>query len=158
MFDKKPAKGAAHQIVSLIGKGTKVEGNIIFSGCLRVDGEISGKVIADSIPSTLILSEHGVINGHVDVTYLIANGSINGPVRVVEFLELQPKARVSGDVEYGMIEIQQGAVIEGRLLNQKADSPGKPELKMLKSEGSPQKPEDKARKELTEDQARLELA
>jgi cytoskeletal protein CcmA (bactofilin family) len=148
MFGTKPAKGASNQIASLIGKGTKVEGNIIFSGCLRVDGEISGKVIAESTPSTLILSEHGVINGHVDVTYLNANGSINGPVRVTEFLELQPKARVSGDVEYGTIEIQQGAVIEGRLLNQKADSLKKPEHKAQKPEGKEPKPEDRERLEL----------
>lgn len=152
MFDKKSTKGAATQIDSLIGKGAKIEGNIYFSGGLRVDGEICGKVIAESAPSTLVLSEHGVINGHVDVTYLIANGSINGPVRAVEFLELQPKARVSGDVEYGMIEIQQGAVIEGRLLNQKADSLKKPELKALKPEGkaqnNPPKPEDRDRLEL----------
>ncbi|MDR0736276.1 MAG: polymer-forming cytoskeletal protein [Zoogloeaceae bacterium] len=116
MFNKKPAAGAATQIDSLIGKGTKVEGNVFFSGGLRVDGEICGKVIGETSPATLVLSEHGVVNGHVEVTYLVANGSINGPVRATEFLELQPKGRIEGDVEYCMIEIQQGAVIEGRLL------------------------------------------
>ncbi|MDR3054087.1 MAG: polymer-forming cytoskeletal protein [Zoogloeaceae bacterium] len=144
MFAKKNTKGAATQIDSLIGKGTKIEGNIFFSGGLRVDGEICGKVIAESAPSTLMLSEHGVINGHVEVTYLVVNGSINGPVRAAEFLELQSKARVAGDVEYGMIEIQQGAVIEGRLLNQKADNlktseDGARKLEVVKG----QKPEDK---------------
>jgi cytoskeletal protein CcmA (bactofilin family) len=135
MFTRKKTKGAATQIDSLIGKGTKIEGNIIFSGGLRVDGEICGKVIAES-PSTLVLSEHGVINGHVNVTYLIANGRINGPVRATEFLELQPKARVAGDVEYGMIEIQQGAIIEGRLLNQKIDDKEQQRLECAREETS----------------------
>ncbi|MDR1890526.1 MAG: polymer-forming cytoskeletal protein [Zoogloeaceae bacterium] len=147
MFAKKNPKGAATQIDSLIGKGTKIEGNIFFSGGLRVDGEICGKVIAESAPSTLMLSEHGVINGHVDVTYLIANGSISGPVRAAEFLELQPKARVTGDVEYGMIEIQQGAVIEGRLLNQKVDGSNARQTahNEQKAEAGKQKPEDRDR-------------
>jgi cytoskeletal protein CcmA (bactofilin family) len=131
MFSKKTTTGAAAQIDSLIGKGTRIEGNIFFSGGLRVDGEICGKVIAETAPSTLVLSEHGVVNGHVDVTYLISNGSVNGPVRATEFLELQPKARIAGDVEYGAIEIQQGAVIEGHLLRlvvaNAADKREKPE-------------------------------
>ncbi|MDR1349449.1 MAG: polymer-forming cytoskeletal protein [Zoogloeaceae bacterium] len=144
MFNKKTTTGAAAQIDSLIGKGAKIEGNIFFSGGLRVDGEICGKVIAETSPSTLVLSEHGVINGHVEVTYLVANGSVNGPVRATEFLELQPKARIEGDVEYGMIEIQQGAVIEGRLLRLASESTGN--KKRDKAE-KPEKP-DEAQKSL----------
>jgi len=116
MFAKKNNTGAAAQIDSLIGQGTKVEGNISFSGGLRVDGEVCGKVIAQTSQATLMLSEQGVINGHVEVSHLIVNGTINGPVRATEFLELHPKARITGDVEYGIIEIQQGALIEGHLL------------------------------------------
>jgi cytoskeletal protein CcmA (bactofilin family) len=117
MFGKKTATGAATQIDSLIGKGTKVEGDVFFSGGLRVDGEIHGKAIGETAPSTLVLSEYGVVNGRVEVTYLVANGRINGPVRATEFLEVQPKGSITGDVEYGMIEIQQGATIDGSLLH-----------------------------------------
>ena len=140
MFNKKTATGAATQIDSLIGKGARIEGNVFFSGGLRVDGEICGKVIAESAPSTLVLSEHGVINGHVEVTYLVANGNIKGPVRAREFLELQPKGRIEGDVEYGMIEIQQGAVIEGRLLRLSAESADRREK--TKKPEKPEKPDE----------------
>jgi cytoskeletal protein CcmA (bactofilin family) len=139
MFNKKTTTGAAAQIDSLIGKGAKIEGNVFFSGGLRVDGEICGKVIAGTSPSTLVLSEHGVVNGHVEATYLLINGSINGPVRATEFIELQPKARIEGDVEYGTIEIQQGAVIEGHLLRLTPESAGN--KKQDKPEGSGKKPE-----------------
>jgi cytoskeletal protein CcmA (bactofilin family) len=116
MFSKKNATTVARQIDSLIGKGTRIEGDVYFTGGLRVDGEIRGQVIAESSPATLMLSEHGRITGQVNVSHLIVNGSVNGPVRASEFLEMQPSARISGDVEYAMIEIQQGAVIEGRML------------------------------------------
>jgi len=84
---------------------------------VRVDGEILGRVTAEpGASSTLVLSEHARIEGEVTVGHLIVNGTINGPVHATEFLEMQPKARISGDVTYAMIEIQQGAVVEGRLL------------------------------------------
>lgn len=127
MFAKKNgAAAAAKQIDSLIGKGTRVEGNIHFSGGLRVDGEIVGQVTAEPGASTLVLSEHGRIEGEVRVAHLVVNGSISGPVRVSEFLEMQPKARINGDVEYASIEIQQGAVIEGRLLRLAEPVSGEP--------------------------------
>lgn len=118
MFARKSNGGAAaSQIDSLIGRGTRIEGNVVFTGGLRVDGEIVGRVVAEpGAPSTLVLSEHARIDGEVAVGHLIVNGAINGPVQVSEFLEMQPKARISGDVSYAMIEIQQGAVVEGRLL------------------------------------------
>lgn len=118
MFARKSKGGAAaSQIDSLIGRGTRIEGSVVFTGGLRVDGEIVGRVVAEpGAPSTLVLSEHARIDGEVTVSHLIVNGNINGPVQVSEFLEMQPKARISGDVSYAMIEIQQGAVVEGRLL------------------------------------------
>lgn len=127
MFARKNgAAAAAKQIESLIGKGTRVEGNIQFAGGLRVDGEVVGQVKAESGSSTLVLSEHGRIEGEVRVAHLIVNGSISGPVRVSEFLEMQPKARINGDVEYASIEIQQGAVIEGRLVRLTTAEPVEP--------------------------------
>lgn len=102
--------------ISLIAQGTKVEGNIFFAGDLQIDGEVCGQVRSLSSGSKVGVSEHGVINGEVDAAKLSVNGTIHGPVKAMEFLELQPKARIEGDVSYAIIEIQQGAVIEGRLL------------------------------------------
>jgi cytoskeletal protein CcmA (bactofilin family) len=128
MFAKKNSAGAAVQIDSLIGQGTRIDGNVMFSGGLQVDGEICGKVVALAQPAELRLSEHGIINGQVEVSHLIVNGTINGPVSVSESLELHPKARIVGDVEYSMIEIQQGALIEGHLILSRKESPSAPRV------------------------------
>lgn len=124
MFAKK-SSGGVSQIDSLIGKGTRIEGVLRFTGGLHVDGEISGRVVAESGPSKLVLSEHARVDGDVVVGHLVVNGTITGPVRVTEFLEMQPKARIVGDVEYASIEMHQGAVIEGRLLLAKEPIPEK---------------------------------
>ena len=64
-----------------------------------------------------MLSEHARVNGEVNVTHLVINGTINGPVSASEYLELQSKAKVSGDVHYTTLEIQLGAIVEGRLIH-----------------------------------------
>ncbi|QDX82251.1 cell shape determination protein CcmA [Denitratisoma sp. DHT3] len=118
MFSKKP--GSAHgRIDSLIGAGTKIEGNVQFSGGLRIDGEVVGDVIAvGDQPSTLVVSEHARIEGEIRVFHLVVNGTVVGPIHCSDFLELQSQARVTGDVEYGAIEMRLGAVVQGRFVHQ----------------------------------------
>ncbi|HLP98752.1 MAG TPA: polymer-forming cytoskeletal protein [Sideroxyarcus sp.] len=117
MFSSRHSK-PQNRIDSLVGAGTKIEGNVTFTGGLRVDGEIIGNVIADpSKPSTLVLSEHARVHGEIKVTHLVVNGAITGPVDATEYLELQSKAKVTGDVHYKSLEIQLGAIVEGRLIH-----------------------------------------
>lgn len=117
MFSKKHSK-PQNRIDSLIGAGTIIEGDLNFSGGMRIDGRVNGNVVATpGKPSTLVLSELAQVNGEVNVTHLVVNGVINGSVSASEYLELQSKARVKGDVSYHTIEIQLGAVIDGRLLH-----------------------------------------
>lgn len=117
MFSNRQTK-PQNRIDSLVGAGTKIEGNVNFTGGLRVDGEIKGNVIADpGKPSTLVLSEHARVDGEVRVTHLVVNGTIIGPVNAAEYLELQGKAKVIGDVHYKTLEIQLGAILEGRLIH-----------------------------------------
>jgi len=117
MFRKQPSK-PQNRIDSLIGAGTKIEGNIKFSGGLRIDGEVVGNVTAVSDqPSTLVVSEQARIEGEISVSHLVVNGEISGPVHVSEFLELQSRSRVKGDVHYSSLEMHLGAVVEGRLMH-----------------------------------------
>lgn len=116
MFFKKSNK-VQNSIDTLIGVDTRVEGNIIFSGGLRVDGAVLGAVseLSDS-PSTLILSEHGRIEGAITASKIVINGTVLGPVKAGQFIELQTKARITGDVTYNALEMHTGAVIEGKLV------------------------------------------
>ncbi len=117
MFRKKVNKPQS-RIDSLIGVGTQIEGNVTFSGGLRVDGEIKGNVVAaEGQPSTLVVSEQASIDGEIHVSHLVVNGSINGPVHSAEFLELQARSRVKGDVHYNTLEMHLGAVVDGRLVH-----------------------------------------
>lgn len=134
MFMKKSSKPQG-RIDSLIGASTRIEGNVTFSGGLRVDGEIKGNVITSGDQSsTLVVSEHACIEGEISVSHLVINGTVIGPVSSSEFLELQSHARVTGDLQYNTIEIHLGAVVQGRLVHQGALPSGKTkELKLASS-------------------------
>jgi cytoskeletal protein CcmA (bactofilin family) len=107
-----------NRIDTLIGVGTSVDGNVRFKGGLRVDGEVNGSVIADGSPGTLVLSEKARIEGEIQVSHAVINGTVVGSVRAMEYVELQAKANVAGDVYYKSIETHQGAVVQGRLMHQ----------------------------------------
>ncbi|MGZ3158139.1 MAG: bactofilin family protein [Burkholderiaceae bacterium] len=103
-------------IDSLIGVSTSIEGNVLFKGGLRIDGHVKGNVIAEvGQSSMLVISEHAKVEGEVRVAYLVVNGEIAGPVYSSEFLELQPKARITGDVYYKALEMHGGALVSGKL-------------------------------------------
>lgn len=122
MFGGKTSKPQT-RIDSLIGEGTTVEGNVIFSGGLRVDGRVKGNVqTSDDQPSTLVLSERARIEGEIRVSHAVVNGTVVGPVFAAEYVELQAKSNVTGDVHYRTLEIQLGAVVQGRLVHQQESS------------------------------------
>ena len=118
MFGGKASK-PQNRIDSLIGEGTVVEGSITFAGGLRIDGRVQGNVTAaDEQPTTLVLSEKARVDGEIHVSHVVVNGTIVGPLFASEYVELQAKANVSGDIHYCTLEIQLGAVIQGRLVHQ----------------------------------------
>jgi cytoskeletal protein CcmA (bactofilin family) len=123
-------------IRTLIGEGTVITGEIRFTDGLRVDGEIQGNVQAlGEGRSLLVISDKARVHGKVRAGHVIINGSVDGPVVADELLELQPKARIVGDVRYEALEMHQGATIDGELRALKSEA--KPGLKLAASASLP---------------------
>jgi cytoskeletal protein CcmA (bactofilin family) len=117
MFGKTRNHAPLKRIDSLIGAGTTLSGNIVFTGGLRIDGAINGNVHASNgEASTLVISEHAKVTGEIRVSHLVVNGEVEGPVHATDYLELQAKARVKGDIHYQRLEMHVGASVEGRLV------------------------------------------
>jgi cytoskeletal protein CcmA (bactofilin family) len=120
MFD-----AAAHAMMdSLIGPGTRIDGNLQFCGGMRIDGRVCGNVTGDrSQVSYLVISEHGSVEGEVRCDHLVVNGHISGMVYTTELLEIQPKARIIGDVYYKVLEMHGGAQVLGQLTHEVRSDP-----------------------------------
>ena len=122
MFGRK--KGfSATRIDTLIGQGSEINGDLVFSGGLHVDGKIVGNVIAEEgSTAILILSEFGRIEGDVKVPNMVLNGEVIGDVYGSTRVELAPKSRVKGSVYYNLIEMAIGAEVNGGLIHQSLGS------------------------------------
>ena len=113
-------------IDTLIGAMAEMNGDIAFSGGLRIDGKLKGNIVAKGAENTtLILSENAEIVGNVTVPHMIINGRIKGHVHCSERIELQAKAEVIGDVHYKVIEMALGAAINGNLLRETGEGTDK---------------------------------
>ena len=116
MWERKKPSTPQKRIDSLIGAGMVVNGDVNFNGGLRIDGQVNGNVVASNgEPSTLVISEQAKVDGEIRVSHLVVNGTVNGPVLAIDYLEVQSKARLLGDVTYKTLEMHVGAVIRGRL-------------------------------------------
>lgn len=100
---------------SIIAENLHIVGDIRFAGTLRVDGRVDGKIeLIKKQTGTLILSTTAQINGPVSTTNLVSNGVINGRVYADGKLECRNNSRINGHVQYGSLDLDNGAIIEGR--------------------------------------------
>jgi cytoskeletal protein CcmA (bactofilin family) len=114
---KKREKDVVGPIDTLIGKNASVQGHIEFFGGLHIDGRVIGNVTAASgAEASLSISEDGVIEGSVEARNVVLNGRVNGDILATDRVMLGAKARVRGDVHYGVIEMAHGAEISGKLV------------------------------------------
>jgi cytoskeletal protein CcmA (bactofilin family) len=115
MFGRR--KQTSTRIDTLLGKTANLKGDLEFSGGLHLDGRVLGNVRSTAEDGgALSVSESGLIEGSVEVTNIVMNGTVNGDMYARERLVLGGKARVNGNVHYGVIEMAPGAVITGKLI------------------------------------------
>lgn len=127
MFNKKKQP----PIKSLIAEGNQIDGNFKFTDGLRIDGVVNGNISAQpDLASILVISETARIAGEIHADHIIINGTVNGPIHARMMLELQPKARITGDVHYTALEMHQGAIIAGQLRPMVGAEEEKPTLKL----------------------------
>jgi len=117
MFGSKKIKSST--IDTLVGQGVEITGDIKFQGGLHLDGTIKGNVsTADNAEgAVLVISDQGRVEGDVYVAFAVINGEVIGNVYASEKLELSAKARISGNVEYNLLEMTSGAEINGQMLH-----------------------------------------
>ena len=115
MFSRDSKQSA--RIDTLIGKAARVDGDVEFEGGLHLDGRVAGNVRAVGPPgASLSVSEHGSIEGSVEVANVTLNGSVKGDIYATDRVILGPRARVHGNLCYGIIEMTLGAEIKGKLV------------------------------------------
>lgn len=117
MFPTSSRKAKAqNQIDSLIGAGVQIVGQVTFSGCLRLEGRITGDIHArqDGV-SVFVVGNGGHLVGEVQVPHIKVSGKVEGPVHASEALEVFASGRIKGDIDYASLEVHEGAQLQGAL-------------------------------------------
>ena len=115
MLGRKARKNSA--VRTIIGADTRVIGDVAFNSGLHVDGYIKGDMKATQHENVILsISERGCVEGSIETSQLVINGTVKGDIRVTEKVELGPKARVIGNIQYKFIEMSLGAEITGKLI------------------------------------------
>jgi cytoskeletal protein CcmA (bactofilin family) len=100
-------------IDTLVGTGTRFEGDLAFSGGLRIDGEVHGNVTAaPGQPSVLVIGATGRVQGELRAARMVVSGAVSGSIHATELLEVLPGALIAGELRYGALEVHPGAVLQ----------------------------------------------
>lgn len=121
MFKKKILKEKSleiHQqeISTLIGEGYTFTGELQGGSVIRIEGKVIGNV---NVEGGIVLGEKGIIEGDVNTKSAIIFGRLQGNIKAVQ-LEIKKSGQVNGDITTGTLEIELGALFNGKLNMQKA--------------------------------------
>ncbi|WP_051203825.1 bactofilin family protein [Hugenholtzia roseola] len=109
--NSKDAPTAQVESNNIIGKGTKIIGDIITHGNIRIDGELNGNI---SSKSKVALGESAILNGNLQANHAEIEGEINGNIYVAEQLTLKAKSVVNGDIFALRMVMEPGAKVYGQ--------------------------------------------
>ena len=110
---------------SIIGKSLRIDGSLVISQGVRIDGVLNGNVFQeDGKVATVAISETGTVNGNIQAQHVIVSGHVNGNVYSLDRVELLASAVIEGEITYGSIGIEVGAKILGKLNQVSAQNAG----------------------------------
>lgn len=119
----KSKKSRSRRVDTVIGRTTTIKGDLSFAGTLHVEGTIIGDVKADEgEDATLVLDENGLVEGSVNVSTVLINGSVDGDIFATEHAELMTGARINGNVYYDLLEMAVGSEVNGNLVHRKEET------------------------------------
>ena len=107
------AEGTVADGVVIIGRGTRISGEITNCSKLEIHGTVEGRIGAVA----LIVREGGSVKGEIYANDAEINGNIEGHVEVKGLLDIRSTGRVEGELAYGKLAVAMGGHIGGQIRN-----------------------------------------
>ena len=121
MFSSNKTNQSRSGLVSmetLIGARAVIQGDMLFSGGLYVEGQLLGNIVAkEGVDSLITVAQSGVIEGNISAPKVVISGRVTGDIYSRERIELTETAHIQGNIHYRQIEIPAGATISGQLIH-----------------------------------------
>ena len=121
MFGKKDDV-SDQSTTTLIAKGTRIEGDLNFLGCLEIEGIVVGNVRSEDQKSRVRILHGGLLEGEIRVSDVVINGNVRGDIFAGNLIKLASKAVVEGNIHYSLIEVDKGAEVIGSFVLEQANA------------------------------------
>ena len=122
MFKKllnEAASAANEAIDTVMGPGTHFKGVLSFEGSVRIDGKFDGEI---STTGLLVIGEGALVKANIRAGRAVVAGQIHGNITALDSLEVQPTARILGDISTPELQLARGVTLEGKcVINRRAD-------------------------------------
>ncbi len=102
---------------TLIAAETELQGTLVFTGHLEIEGKIFGNVVSDDENARVRVLPGGSVEGEIRAANVVINGRVKGNIYAGTKAQLIAQARVEGNVHYSIIEMESGAEIIGNLVH-----------------------------------------
>ncbi len=110
MLEKKKAYNE-NKVVTIVGPGTALMGEIRSEGTIRIEGTVTGRVQCDD---TIVVHETGRVKADLVAGQIIVSGYVEGDLFAHDRLEVTHKGKVIGDIIAPRISIAEGVIFEGK--------------------------------------------
>lgn len=107
-----PGIAQSHK-VSVLGGGMTVTGDVSGGGELRIEGSLEGSVSTDG---RVIVEASGQVLGDIEATEVIASGKVSGKITASGAVRLQSGCHILADVHATRISVEEGGIVNGRLI------------------------------------------
>lgn len=112
MLDALKTKGYnENKVVTIIGPGTRVKGELQSQGTIRIEGVVEGQVQSSD---TIMVQENGKVKADLLAGQVIISGEVHGNVFAHDRLEITEQGKVYGDITAPRIAIAEGVTFEGK--------------------------------------------
>lgn len=106
-----PPLADAGEPLPVVGADCTFEGLLSFRGSVRVDGMLSGEVVAEGL---LLVGPSAQVKANVSVDELVVSGLVEGDVQARRRVEIRPTGRVIGRVRTPRLAVADGGLLRGR--------------------------------------------
>jgi len=111
MFKNMPFESTKSEETTIISNGVKIEGKIVSSGNIKVDGEVQGDILSQN---NVTVGENGQVNGQINAEVITIGGKVSGTVRAKEKLVLESKGNLNGDIFTKILIVEAEAKFDGQ--------------------------------------------
>lgn len=108
--DRDNNQASQESVISIIGPGMTIVGDVETDGTVRVEGSVEGSIKAGK---AIVIGKKGVVIGDVSTQDAVISGRVEGSLVAASRLELQATCHIEGEVHTLRMQLEEGAVLNG---------------------------------------------